>query len=60
MLRVYDKREEMRQLREDVTNFLNILTRLEWQLRLTFAVERDLIEKHPLTHFRMLPEEATA
>jgi hypothetical protein len=33
LLRVYDKREEMRQLREDVAYLPQILTRIEWELR---------------------------
>ena len=33
LLRVYDKREEMLHLREDVTGIPRVLTRLEWELR---------------------------
>jgi len=33
MLRIYDKREELRRLREDVSGIPPILTRLEWELR---------------------------
>jgi hypothetical protein len=33
IFRVYDKREEMKRLREDVENLPPILTRLEWELR---------------------------
>lgn len=51
-LRVYDKREEMKELKEDVTRIPSIFTRIEWELRHNRCPIRYLSEIHSLLNAR--------
>jgi hypothetical protein len=52
MLRVYDKREELRRMREDVSSLPPILTRFEWELRHRKCPVRRIFEIDRLLEYR--------
>jgi hypothetical protein len=52
LLRVYDKREEMKQARFDIASLPPVITRLEWELRQHKSPIRYLVELSQLLDYR--------